>query len=452
MIAPIEHMPPTDPDAECCVLGSCLMDAEALLKIRSRLRVSDFHVQHHRWIYAAMLDMDDRGMALDFGTLASELQAREQYAEIGGVTRLSEIVGYVPTAVHVEHYARLVEGCAVRRDTIKAAGKIAGWAYDRENQLEEMLAQCLTELTLVQSRAVGAKIHTPKERAERLRQMATRIVEGEPGGLPTGLRDLDRLIGGFKPGRMYILASRPGMGKTSLQHSIARNLAGRKKRMLFCSAEMLDEELLERDASALLRREWSQIEAELRDAASRQATFNELEEASQAIEAMQLYTMDKADDPTGGIMTVADVRGAAVGMKARGGLDGIMVDYLQLLQDDKGENLNAQVQRISRGLKGIAKSLRVPVLVASQLSRKVEERPTDQRRPELADLRDSGAIEQDADVVLMLYREDYYRDLEKAVPAELIVRKHRGGKANVTVPLTWRPELCEYSDCYTRGQ
>ena len=434
---PIDRLPPQNTEAEEAVLGSCLMDSDCTARIRGILQPGDFYRERNGTIYSAMLALDDRHEPVDFLTVTNELKRTGRYEEVGGLAYLSELVGVVPTAVHAEHYARLVWQCSLRRQLISAAARMAAIAYDEETDVESAMAKAVDLLGAVQARAGGVQIHTPEARAGILIDYVERLSGGEPPGMPTGL-DVDRALHGLKRGRLYLVAARPRTGKTSLLQTIARNLARAGRKVLFCSLEMSDEELVTRDAAALMRRDWNDTEDQLARGQASPSVVQAVRRAVDQIAEMPLYVVDMTD------ATSHDVRAAGVAMKARYGLDALFVDYLQLLadQDRQAANRDAQIGFISRRLKATAKLLGVPVVVACQLNRESVKRRD--KRPQLEDLRESGNLEQDADVVLGIYRDELYNEKAEKNKAELLVLKHRGGEGGCRFYMTWLPRYTEY--------
>lgn len=447
MTAAIDRMPPMSVEAEQAVLGSCLMDPDAAAVASAILMPESFSRPGHRVLFGVIRGLVEDGQAVDFVTVTEALRQAGRYDEVGGLTFLSDLVNVVPTALHVEHYARLVAEAAARRRIIQAAVRITQAAYDESKPLDELQSMAWRELAGAGGAGELSQIQAPPDRADALARIVVDITERRTVGISTGIADLDRALHGLRGGQLVIVAARPSIGKTALMQGICRHVARRHGPVLLCSAEMSGDELVARDAAAVMRRQWREVEHELARGDICEMTSIQLERAGDELRALPLYVYHNPR------MTTAHIRARGQEMRAKHGLSLLAVDYLQLLKDSDGsrDSENVRVARVSGNLKAIAGELGVPVLVASQLNRAVEHRAPP--IPELADLRDTGAIEQDADVVLGLYRADrYYQPgaddheggrVQKG-RARLEVLKQRGGPAPVVLPLVWIDSLCEY--------
>src|ERR671918_1748783 len=396
----LDKLAPQAVEAEQSVLGSILIDRDAVLKVADFLRPADFYRQQHSDIYEAMLALHGQREPIDLVTLGDELRRRDRLDGVGGPAYLANLMNAVPTAVHVEHYGRIVERKAVLRNLIGAAGKIAAVGYEEANDAEVAIDRAegiLFEIS--QHRTVGGfeslatLLGQAYDRLEYLHEHRGQIL-----GIPSGLSQLDTLLGGFQPSDLIILAARPSVGKTSLALNIAQHAAVREaKKVGVFSLEMSKEQL----ALRLLSAESGINPRPLQTGFVDETDWSKI---AQVMNAMHAAPMWIDDSP---VLTVMELRTKARRLEAeQRGLDLIIVDYLQLMQgslNQKAANRVQEVSEISRGLKALARELKVPVIALSQLSRSVEQRNS--AEPRLSDLRESGSIEQDADVVIFLYRE-----------------------------------------------
>ena len=445
MASPPERLPPHNIEAEQSVIGSLLIDPDAVIRVAPFLRPEDFYRQAHGLIYEAILALHERREPADFITLSDELERRGQLEQVGGAAYLANLLNVVPTAAHVEHYARIVERTALLRRLIDAAQQIAALAYSAaEADVDEVVDRAEQILFAVSERRLSREL-VPIQ--EVLRQYFERIGylythQGEPVGVPTGFTKLDRLLGGMQRSDLLILAARPGMGKTSLVLSIALNAARRfGQRVAIFSLEMSNEQIVQR----LVAAETGIDSQRLRTG---QLTEEEWPRVEHAIRSLSRLTMFLDDTPA---ISAAELRTKARRLAAEHGVDLIVVDYLQLMRGDfRAENRVQEISSISRGLKALARELHVPVLAVSQLSRAVESRQD--KHPMLSDLRDSGTIEQDADVVMFIYRDEVYNPhTEQPNIAELMIAKHRNGPTGV-VPLFFRNELAQFLEVEMRKE
>ena len=438
----IERLPPQNTEAEEAVLGSILIDPDAIIRIATVLRPEDFYREKHGWVYDTALALHERREPIDFLTVCDELERRGQLDEVGGTAFITTLVNTVPTSIHAEHYARIVERAATRRRLIEAAGSIAGLAYQEADDVEEVVDRAEQILFGVSERRISRELvpirQVLSEYYDRIEYLTRH--QGEMLGVPTGFSDIDKLLGGLQKSDMIILAARPSVGKTSLALSFAHNAAKKyRQRVAFFSLEMSNEQVVQRLISAetgidsqRLRRgnlnqdEWSRF----------MKAYNDLSE-----------TLIFIDDTPG--VSALELRTKARRLHAEVGIDLIVVDYLQLMRGDyRSENRVQEISSISRALKGLARELNVPVLAISQLSRGVESR-TD-KKPILSDLRESGALEQDADVVVFIYRDEMYNEnTERPNIADVIVAKHRNGPTG-TVALYFRKELAQFLEAEVR--
>ncbi len=420
-----ERALPADINAERAMLGSVLLERDAIIVVAPWLGADYFYLEKHAWIYEAMLACYNRRVPPDISTVADELRRHERLDQIGGIIYLAELSAEVPTAVHVEYYARIVERTALMRRLIEAGGKITALGYDESQELEDTLDQAESELFAVsQRRAMQDFIHI-RSVVDSYFEQITSVDEGrgEIVGIPSGYTDLDRLTGGLQRSDLIILAARPSVGKTALALSMAYNMAVRAPHTVAVfSLEMSREQIVQR----LLAMHTGIDTQRLR-------TGNITGDLQSVIEAMGILSEASIyiEDTPG--LSIMEVRSRARRLRAQVGIDLIIIDYLQLMQARRSDNRVQEVSEISRGLKALARELDVPVIALSQLSRAVEGRVN--HVPMLSDLRESGSIEQDADIVMFIYREELYdKETDKKGIAELHLAKHRNGPLGV-VPL-----------------
>ncbi len=417
----MEKTLPQNIEAEEGVLGSIIIDPEAVVQVADFLRPDDFYRDAHRAIYQAVLDLyAERGPA-DLITLCDELQRRGRLDEIGGQAYIASLVNAVPTSVNVEFYARIVERSAIMRRLIHAASQIAALAYNEADATEALdkAEQLIFAVSQRYSRSDFDDIRTLLdeyyEKLDKLHEQRGALV-----GLPTGFIDLDKMTGGLQKSDLIILAARPAVGKSALALSLAYNTALRhKSRVAFFALEMSKEQLVQR----LLSMDSGIDQQRLRTGMIEEEEWERISHSMGKLSQVEIYI-----DDTAGISTM-EMRSKARRLAAEQGIDLVIVDYLQLMQGHAGgrnENRVQEISDISRNLKALARELNVPVLALSQLSRAVESRQS--RVPQLSDLRESGSIEQDADIVVFIYRDEVYNpDSDRKNIADIIVAKHRNG-------------------------
>ncbi len=439
-----DKLQPHNIEAEESVLGSLLIDPDAIIRISTFLKPVDFYVERHNWVCEAILDLHERRQPADLVTLSDELERRNQLDEIGGAAYLTGLMNVTPTSIHVEFYARIVERTAVLRRLIDAAGKIAQLAYQDTEDVEEVVDRAEEIIFGISERRVDRDLRPIRhilddyyDRVEYLQQH-----QGEIIGIPTGLADLDKLLGGLQRSDMIVMAGRPGMGKTSLALSVALQSARRwQKRVALFSLEMSDEQLVQRLVSAE-----TGIDSQRLRLGNIKA--DEWPTFYQAIRLLSETSVFIDDTPA---ISALELRTKARRLHAEHGLDLLIVDYLQLMRGgSRNENRQQEISFISRSIKSLARELNIPILALSQLSRQVESRHD--KRPMLSDLRESGSIEQDADVVLFIYRDDVYNpDTEFPNIAEIIVGKHRSGPTGI-FSVYFKKHLAQFVDLEVRTQ
>lgn len=429
------HVPPQNLEAEESVLGAMLLSPRAIEAVSDVITPEDFYRHTHGVIFKTALDLNDQGTPVDAITLSNELERRGIIEEVGGKVRVAELAHLTAGVSNVAHYAQIIHEAAVRRRLIHAGNAIANIGWEGNAELNELLGQAEGELTSALDIRTDSEFEDVGDTAQ---EYVNQIVKANEAGvnitgLMTRYADLDEYLTGLYPGQLIVLAARPSVGKSALGLNIADNIADRGTPVGFFALEMSKSELTGRSVARL-----SKVPTNLHRQASKldQHQINALKTAAHALRGRPL----KVDDNPGS--TLSEIRGRARRAVRQHKLGLLVVDYLQLVNGDgrrKNDSRQNEVADISRGLKLLAKELNIPILAISQLSRKVDDRPD--KRPVLSDLRDSGAIEQDADVVLFLYREELYKivDPEKARDAELIVAKNRNGDTG-TVQLLWFPK------------
>ena len=430
-------LPPQNLSAERSLLGSILIDDEALVDVADKIAANDFYDRKHRQIFGAMVKLYQKHSPIDMLTVSNELKSQGILDEAGGVEYLSDLTNYVPSAAHAVEYARIVREAAVRRNLTKAGEKIADLAYKTDEDVESILSQAEADLYSVsedsqQNEMVGLEslLSDAFEKMTYLHQNKDKL-----RGVQTGFKDLDKMTAGLQKSDLIILAARPAMGKSTLAQNIAYNVAMReKKTVLFFSLEMSNSQVVDRMIS-----EASGVDSwNIRTGNLTQEDFSRISDAMGEMSEIPLKFEDKPG------MTVMEMKTKAQREAHKGELGLIVIDYLQLMRGSRnfGDNRVQEISDISRGLKLLAKELDVPVLALSQLSRSVEARPD--KRPMLSDLRESGSIEQDADIVMFVYREDYYNpDTDRKHITDLIIGKHRNGPVG-TVELYFHPEKLKF--------
>jgi replicative DNA helicase len=435
------RVPPHDLEAERAVLGTILLDNGALSLVESTLAAADFYHPAHGVLYEAIQALASRKEPVDVVTLAAELRARERLNTVGGAQYLGELTDAIATTAHVESHGRIVADLAGVRRMIEVAHEIVARGYGERGNAEAFLDFAAAKVFEVsQKRAkstlvpLEAAILEAFERIERVLENGAAI-----SGTATGFRDLDRLTAGMHGGQMIIIAARPAMGKTSLVMCIVANAAmATGKPVLFFSLEMPRVEL----ANRLMCSEARVDQSKLRTNLLTQDDLTSLTAAANRLHSLPIYIDDSGD------LTLVELRSKARKMKAERDLSLICIDYLQLMKAsrEKMESREREISEISRGLKALAKELDVPIIALSQLNRAAETRPGKEKRPMLADLRESGAIEQDADVVMFIYRDEVYnRDTEDRGIAEVIIAKQRNGPTD-TARLRFIRELTRFEN------
>lgn len=431
---------PHDIQAEQSVLGSIFIKPEKMIEVAEYLKPNDFYRPAHKILFKAMVSLADRGEAIDIVTIKSTLESTDELGMVGGISYIAEIVNAVPTSSHAEHYAKIVAKKAQLRSIIDNLSDSIGNAYDEDMDIDEIIAKAersLIEVSQASNKSSFRPIHDVLlENHSKIEERSNNT--SQITGIETGFYDFDKLITGLHEDQLIVLAARPAMGKTALALNIAQNVATKSnKAVAVFSLEMGAESLVERMLSA----EGTIINHHIRTG---NLTVNEWQRLIYA--QGQLAEAPIFIDDTAGVK-ITDIRARARRLSQEtDGLGLIVIDYLQLIQGSRSDNRQQEVSEISRQLKIIAKELKVPVIALSQLSRGVEQR--NDKRPIMSDLRESGSIEPDADIVAFLYRDAYYQDKKEGQPendiTELIIRKNRHGNLG-TVKLYFHKEYTKFS-------
>ncbi|HHY45596.1 MAG TPA: replicative DNA helicase [Firmicutes bacterium] len=433
MLDQIERIPPQSIEAEDSVIGSMLIEKEAVMTALEILSAEDFYKEQNRIIFRRMAEMAEVPEAVDVVTLSDKLRSTGELEKIGGMAELARLANFVPTAANVEYYARIVAEKAIARRLIAAATEIAAAAYRGTEEIDELLDRSEELIFQVARRRSNQSYTSLKdvlvETLEKLEYMASH--GGETVGIPSGLGDLDRLTSGFQPSDLIILAARPSVGKTSLGLNVARNVALKAELpVLVFSLEMSKEQVAQR----LLCSEAALSSQKLRNGFLSEEEWRRLSSALGRLGEAKIFIDDTPS------ISVMEVRTKCRRLQAEHGLGMVIIDYLQLMRPSKkAENRQQEISEISRSLKGLARELNVPVIALSQLSRAVEQRQ--KQIPQLSDLRESGAIEQDADIVMFLYSDP--EDPENTI--QLIIAKQRNGPTG-TIRLFFSREICRFED------
>ena len=434
------RIPPHDEVAEKSLIGAILLSNDTLPTILTLIRPKDFYEKRHELIFQAIVDLYDQRKPVDLLTVTAELKSRKQLKDVGGGAYLAELSNFVPVASHAKAYAEIIERASTRRRLIQAGTEIANKAFEEDTNVGDLVGAAEKKLFEVSDKIVKSD-YTPMN--ELLADAFDRIEElhknkGALRGLKTGFRDLDKKTAGFQQGDLIIIGARPAMGKTTFAQNLAYNIASINKRgVLFFSMEMAAREIIDRmisDVSGVDN--WKMRTGNLSD-----EEFSRIGDALGEMDEIPIYIDDTSS------MTIMDLRNKARRAAHDHDIGIVIVDYLTLIQGSdryKGQRVQ-EVTEISRGLKILARELQIPVVALAQLSRNVTGR--DDPRPVLSDLRESGSIEQDADLVMFLHRPDYYRqnddNYEETHITELLVQKHRHGAVG-KIELYFHPELLRF--------
>lgn len=440
-----ERVPPQNIEAEQAVLGAMLIDKEAIAKATEVLSADDFYREAHRVIFSAMLELYNKNEAVDMVTVTEILKRDNKLEDIGGIAYITSLANVVLTAANVKYHADIVAEKSVLRQLVRVSTEIAAMGYEANEDVGTLLDTAESRILEISNRKKKTDFTAINDVLMDSVQSIESLLQNKGGltGLPAGFADLDKLTSGLHPSDFIILAARPSMGKTALALNIVQNIAlrahkvigGEPRSVAFFSLEMSKEQLVNR----MLCAEAGIDSQRLRVGEMHDEDWTHLWDACDTMSRAKIYI-----DDTAGI-TAMEMRSRARRLKAEHGLDLIVVDYLQLMQGSGKRNNSGdrqqEVSEISRSLKALARELDVPVLALSQLSRSVESRQV--KRPMLSDLRESGSLEQDADIVAFLYREDYYNPETENKHTELIIAKHRNGPVD-TVNLFFQKQFTKF--------
>lgn len=437
-----DRMPPQNVEAEQSVLGSLMIDKNAVIKIADLLAPEDFYKETHAKIFEAMMYLYENHEPIDLLSVSNRLKEIGQIEQVGGNSYLASLANTVPTAANIVHYAKIVEKKAILRRLIDSASQIVGNAYDEKNEVEDVLDDAERKIFSVSQKHVRQDFTSVKpileEAFDRIDELSKN--KGKLRGVPTGFRDLDKLLSGLQESNLIILGARPSMGKSSFVMDIARQAAvfGKVSVGIF-SLEMSKGELIDRLICAQAKVDLWKMRTGNLSSSGENDDFSRIGHAIGVLSEAPIFI----DDTAG--LNVMEIRTMARRLQAEHGLGLIIIDYLQLIEGRSGvENRVQVVSEISRALKGLARELRIPIIALSQLSRGVESR--DDQKPKLSDLRESGSIEQDADVVMFIYREDRAKkNAEKTGIANIIVAKHRNGPIG-EIDLYFREAYTSFQD------
>jgi replicative DNA helicase len=441
-MAPGPQIVPHSREAEESVIGSILINPEAYYDVAAFLQADDFYIHRHRWIWQAFHRLHERRVPLDFLTVSEELDQMGLLAEVGGPAYLTALINNVPTSLHAEAYGRIVEETAIRRKMLTAANDIAKLAYQEDSGIEMVMDGAEKAVFGVSERRMTRDLETIQQVLsnyyDRIEQLANR--GSEIFGVPTGFIDLDRLLEGLQPSDFLIVAGRPGMGKTAFMLTVAKNAAQvHKKHVAMFSLEMSNEQLVQR----LIAQETGIDSQRLRTGKLEDAEWSLFTHAIEVLNDTKIFLDDTP------ALTPLQLRTKCRRLHLEFELDLVVVDYLQLMSSGaRSENRVQEVSYISRNLKVLARELNVPVLAAAQLSRAVEQRSD--KEPVLSDLRESGSLEQDADVVMFIHRPELYdQDTLRQNVAQIKIAKHRNGPVG-QVELVFRNNIAKFENAVVR--
>jgi len=433
-----QRIPPHDTETEESVLGALLLDKDAIIQVADMLKAEHFYSQGHQEIYGAMLQLFELRSPIDLITLSNQLKKNKQLSKVGGASYISSLANKVPTAAHVKHYATIVKNLYTKREIISLSSELTTQAFDPGLEATNLLENAEKKVFGLSRHHVQPNFITMKDILVESFDRLEELHKNQDGirGVPTGFADLDNILSGLGKSNLIILAARPGMGKTAFALNITHNAAILfKKKIGFFSLEMSKEELVDR----LLASQADIDSFRLKTGRLNEDEFTRLSHAMGILAEARIFI----DDTPG--LSMMEIRTKARRLMMEQGVDLFVVDYLQLVHGTNKENRVLEVGEISQGLKNLARELKVPVLALSQLSRAIESRGT--KEPQLSDLRESGSIEQDSDVVMFLYRPD--DDLREQV--RLKISKHRSGSLG-NIDLFFRGDRIRFYGMESRQQ
>jgi len=426
-------------EAEEALLGSVLIDPESYFEVSGMLREQDFFVVKHGWVWSAFASLHERNFPIDLRSTADELDRTNRLEGIGGPAFLTRLVTLVPSALHVAAYGKTVEEAAIRRRLLRAASDIAKAAYDKSTDIAEVVSHSEQLVFAVSEARMATDLQPIRQVAADYYERVQYLYEHQDQftGVRSGFHDLDLLLGGMQNSDLIVIAGRPGRGKSAFMISVALNAAVRdKKQVAIFSLEMSNEQVMQRMVA-------QQTKIDAQRLRLGKLTADEMTKFAHSTTSLAALGMHLDDTPS---ISTTQLRAKCRRLDAETRLDLVIVDYLQLMTAEVGRENNRvqEVSAISRSLKALARELRVPVLAGAQLSRGVEQRKG--QRPMLADLRESGSIEQDSDVVMFLHHPDEWDEMpEKKEVTELVVAKHRNGRTG-TLDLIFLPQFTQFAD------
>ncbi|HQA87579.1 MAG TPA: replicative DNA helicase [Candidatus Dojkabacteria bacterium] len=434
----MERVPPQNIDAEKSVLGSILLDRDALIEVSGWLLPTHFYDERHIAIYQTILELFESGLPIDLVTVSDRLKKKKMLSKIGGRAYLTELASFVPTAAHAVEYGNIVKETSTRRGLISSSSEITKLAFDESLALPEVVDRSETLLFNIAQEGIQSNFVHIKDLLKDAYERASHAKESDDySGISTGFKELDVLLGGFQKSDLIVLAARPSVGKTALALDMMRHAALiEKKNVAFFSLEMSNMQIMDR----LLGMQSGIPFWEIRTNKLNEEKVVKLANTMGELADANIFI----DDSPG--QNINQIRTKARRLMLEQGVDIIFVDYLQLMHGNTKESRALEVGEVSQGLKNLAKELNVPVVALSQLSRAIELRQN--RRPQLSDLRESGSIEQDADVVIFLDREETWNpDTEKKGSAEVFIAKHRNGPTGI-VELAFIKEIASFRNLY----
>ena len=436
------NLPPQAIEAEVSLLGSLMMDKDAILKVADFLEPRDFYKKAHQTIYQAAEELFEKGEPIDLLSLASKLKERGKLEEVGGNAYLTELINAVPTASHVMSYAKIVQKKRILRDLISVSQDIESMGHDESEDTDILLDKAESSIFAIAQKSLSQNFVQVKDDLEEAFERIDRLSKHEKGmrGVPTGFADLDNILSGLQNSDLIILAARPSIGKSALATDIARRVATQHQIPVgIFSLEMSKDQVIDRLIASQAGVDLWKLRTGKLSSQGANNDFAKIQEAMGTLSEASLFIEDSS------MPNVLKMRAMARRLQANQGLGLLIVDYLQLMEPRNPQsNIVQQVSEISRSLKGLARELNIPVLALSQLSRAVEQRTP--QRPRLSDLRESGSLEQDADVVLFIYREDKYKaDPSNQGIAEIIIAKHRNGPVG-SVKLFFNEQTVSFTD------
>jgi len=436
--------PPHSIDAELSVLGAILLDPESYMKVGDLLSRSDFYDPKNQLIFGAMYDLFSKNSNVDLITLSAHLDSQNMLEKAGGNLYITELIENVPTSAHIVQYALIVKHKSTLRKLLKAGQDITALSFEEDRDIEELLEKAEQQLFSVSQNFVKDKFVHIKDiltiTYDKIIDLHDPDMKDKFVGVPSGFQTLDSMTSGLQPSDLIILAARPSMGKTAFALNIAQNAAKKDKAVGIISLEMAKDQLVERMFCSLLEVDsWKIKSGKLEE-----ADFAKIGPVMDQMNSLKIFI----DDSLGS--SVTELRAKTRRLQMEFGLDLLIIDYLQLMSSNKGGasfNRVQEISEISRSLKALARELNIPIIALSQLSRAVESRPN--KQPVLSDLRESGAIEQDADIVMMLYRDDYYDpESDRKGVTDLFIRKHRNGPVG-HIELKFKKERMRFYDINT---